>query len=231
MTRLLKKLALFAIALFIGFIAAESFFRIYYLGRYVGVDENEVCMKQMKLDNLPSDKKGNFRNFTRRGYWQDDQYIGITLKPNYTRAVIRKFVDGNITMAAVLFTEHHHNSKGMQNIEEFSFKKPNNISIRIAMFGDSFTCGAEAPYMFGMSNMLKELVPGSEVLNFCVGGRGVETMYARYILEARNYSPDVVIFNIYMDDLVRPFGCPVMTPNLVIVDGKIVLGAKEYKSL
>ncbi|MBI4148118.1 SGNH/GDSL hydrolase family protein [Candidatus Woesearchaeota archaeon] len=222
-----KKFCLLACALLVSFVGAELAVRVYYGERDVGVDENELCLKQMKK-NLPSDKSRNFVNFTRTGYWADDPYIGITLKKTYSRKLS---IQAEKDVRYLMFLEDQHNSAGMNNIEEFSWKKPQNVSVRIALLGDSFTCGGQAPYLFGMANMLKELVAGSEVLNFCVGGRGIETMYMRYVLEARNYSPDVVFFNVFVDDLVRPFGCPLLTPNLTVVDGRLVHGPRQYPSL
>ncbi len=121
-----------------------------------------------------------------------DPAIGLTLKPNYTND---KIVVVNGTKR-IYYGSHHHNSKGMNNIEEFSLAKPKNISVRIAIFGDSFTCGPDVSVIFSTANLLKEMIPNSEVLNFCVPEAGIDTMFSRYVFEARNYSPDIVIFNL-----------------------------------
>ncbi len=233
-----QKLFLLFAALCIGFFSAEMIFRAYYWGEYVGVNDNELCMKRMKQDYLPTDKihtgsKMNFVNFTRTGYWRDDPIIGITLKENFKHAagLPIKNKQGTALKQYLLFGEHVHNTAGMNNLDEFTLIKPNKSTVRIALFGDSITCGGEMPHLFSMGPIIKELVPQSEVLNFCVGGRGIETMYLRYLEHGRKYSPDIVVFNVLINDLVRPFGCPVMTPNLSIVNGKIVVGPKAYQSL
>jgi len=214
-------------------ISAELFFRLYYWhsGKHIAVDENERCLKEMKIDNLPTDfKNNNFANFTRTGYWKDDPIMGITLKENLTEAYF--FPTGaNQTQMMVFYGEHTHNSRGMTGLDEFQIKKPKNVKLRIALFGDSFTCGGEAPLFFGMANILKELIPNSEIQNFCVGGRGIEAMYTRYAIQAKKYKPDILIFNIYIDDLQRPFGCLTLVPNLTISNGRIIIGLRKYPTL
>lgn len=229
----IKRNEIFLLALTIVLLLffGEIFFRLYYLhnGKYIAVDENEACLKEMKFDNLPTAKNDNFVNFTRQGYWQDDPVIGIIPKVNYTGLdVITTATINGQKKKVVFYSDNHHNSQSLTNFEEFSLEKPKNVSIRIALFGDSFTCGGEGPLLFNMGYVLKELIPNSEIMNFCVGGRGIETMYPRYVIEAKKYHPDVVIFNVYIDDLQRGSGCPVITPNLTIVDHHIVIGPKEY---
>jgi len=219
--------------LFIAFILFEGYFRYYYgmLGTHVAADSDELCLKQMKLDNLPSSTKNrNFVNFTRMGYWEDDSVEGILPRLNYTKDAIFDISVNGENKRLVLYASTHHNSQRLNNIEEFSLQKPKD-KIRIALFGDSFTCGDEAPLRFGMTYLMKELIPNSEVLNFCVSGRGIEAMYVRYVLEAKKYNPDVVIFNVLTDDLQRAFGCPLLLPNLTIVNGRVVIGQRQYPTL
>ncbi len=226
--QLRKKLLLCVVAVLLVFVCAEVFFRLYYGDFPLGVDVNERCLKET-WRNLPSDGK-NFVNFTRLGYWADDPVVGITLKPNTSQIDTVFEPRGALVTKYRGYGEYQHNAKSMHNVEEFEIKKPANVSVRIALLGDSFTCGAEVPYFFGMGHLLKEMVPHGEVLNFCVGGRGIETMYVRYVREVRQYEPDVVFMNVFVDDLVRPFGCEISIPNLSVVDGKIVVGKRKYES-
>ena len=228
-----KEILLMLITLFILFILFEGYFRYYYnaLGKHIAADDDELCFKQMKLDNLPTDTKhGNFVNFIRMGYWEDDPVEGIVPKPNYTQDSIFDINVNGEQKKLVLYASTHHNSQRLNNIEEFSLQKPKG-KVRIALFGDSFTCGDEVPLRFGMTYILKELIPNSEVLNFCVSGRGIEAMYARYVIEARKYNPDVVIFNVLTEDLQRAFNCPLHTPNLTITNGHIIIGPRQYPTL
>ena len=227
--QLRKKLFLCLAAFMFAFVCAELFFRLYYADFPVGVDANERCLKET-WKRLPSDGE-NFVNFTRLGYWTDDPVMGITLKPNRTQLDFILEPHGALVKKYTGYGEYQHNSKGMHNAEEFTLQKPANVSVRIALLGDSFTCGAEVPYFFGMGHLLKEMVPLSEVLNFCVGGRGIETMYVRYVHEAQLYKPDVVFMNVFVDDLARPFGCEISIPNLRVMNGKIIVGKRTYESM
>lgn len=214
------------------FILAELFFRSYYFirGEHIAADDAELCFKTMKLDNLPTDKKNNFINFKRIGFMEDDPLLGLVPKANYTDDSIYNVNMFGQRKKLVIYTSTHHNSQRLTNIEEFSLEKPRGV-LRIALFGDSYTCGDEVPLRFGMSYVLKELIPKSEVLNFCVSGRGIEAMYARYILEAQKYQPDLVIFNVFVDDLQRVFDCSILTPNITVVDGRLVIGPRQYPTL
>lgn len=232
-----KEIILFTITLLVIFIFWELFFRGYYwhYDRHIARDENELCLKEMKLDNLPSTKKKgqkiNFIDFQRLGYWDDDPVLGITVKKGYTEDEYRPIKVDGILKKFVMYDEHHYSNQGLQGLKEFSLEKPNKGSIRIALFGDSFTCGGEMPLRFGMASILETIIPGSDVLNFCVGGRGIETMYARYVYEGKKFHPDVVVFNVFVDDLRRPFGCPILTPNITVNNGTVMLGQRQWKTL
>jgi len=226
-----KQVLLFIVVCVFLFVGAELFFRAYYsfTNQYVGVDRDEQCLKELKLHRLEFDS-ANFVNRTRIDKWIYHPLIGATSRPNYSINLARVVNIGDKKYNKTLYAEYNHNSVGLQGIKEYSFKKPDNVSVRIALFGDSFTCGAQQPLLFNMGNLLEEFIPNSEVLNFCVNGRGIGTMYARYVIEGRNYSPDVVFFNVYVEDLERPFGCVLQVPNLTIVDNSIVIGPRKYKN-
>ncbi|MBI4147786.1 SGNH/GDSL hydrolase family protein [Candidatus Woesearchaeota archaeon] len=226
-----KKIVLLTATLLVLFIAAEIFFRAYYsyTGQFVAADDIEHCLKELKLKKLPTDKV-NFVNFTRVDRWDYDPLIGATSKKNYNEDHIERQIVNGKTIHQIMYDQHHHNNQGMVNLENFTLYKTANVSVRIALFGDSFTCGDQAPLLYSMGYVLKALINKSEVLNLCVSGRGIDTMYARYILEGKNYSPDVVWFNIFVDDLARAFVCPLETPNLTIANGRLVLGPRLYRN-
>ncbi|MBI4140683.1 SGNH/GDSL hydrolase family protein [Candidatus Woesearchaeota archaeon] len=231
-----NKIQLFICTLILMFIFGEIVFRIYYsyTGRILATNEDEYCMK-LNYDRLPTDKNAKFfRDFKRLGWLDDDPIIGITNKKryyldDYTKEI--KPYGSNTTEQLYYPSARTFNSKRMNNREEFTIEKPKNASIRIALFGDSFTCGEDVPFFFGMGNMLKELIQNSEVMNFCVGGRGTDVMYARYALEAKEYKPDAVIFNVLVDDLQRPFTCVLRNANLLIVNERLVIGPRKYPTI
>lgn len=215
-------------------VIGEIFFRFYYweTGKHAASDQNELCLKEMKLENLPTSSNGNFVNFKRTGPWDDDELIGVVPKKNHNQNTVAQVItQNNERKSFVLYTAQHHNSQGLTNIEEFSFKKPDNVSIRITLFGDSFACGDEGPLLFNIGYIIKELIPKSEVLNFCVSGRGIEAMYARYFIEAVKFQPDVAVFFVLMDDLQRAFGCPLLLPNITVSEGNVVIGPRQYPTL
>lgn len=221
--------------IFIFVILGELLVRVYYwhIGEHIAMDDNELCFKKMKIDNLPTDtKRGYFVNFKRTGIWEDDPVIGATLKKNYTEDKIYPIVINGEAKTLVIYGEHHYNSQGMSSRDDFSLKKPDNVNVRIALFGDSFTCGDQAPLLFNMGSVLKELIPKSEVLNFCVPAKGIDSMYARYVVDAKKYKPSVVFFNVFIDDILRPSGgCQIETPNVTVNNGRIVIGPRKYPTL
>lgn len=215
------------------FIFGEIFFRIYYwaLDRQVAANQNELCFKEMKNPKNYDSVSPN--NFIYKTYWDEDPLIGLVPKKNFVEGqTIFLLPSGKKKLRpAVIYAVQNHNNQGLTNIEEFSLKKPKNKSIRIALFGDSFTCGSEVPLKFNVASLLKELIPNSEALNFCVLGSGIDKMYARYALESKQYMPDVVVFNVLADDLRRTSDCSLFRPNLVISDGHLVLEKREWQTL
>ena len=226
-----KEIILLLSTLILLFVLGEVFFRFYYwwLDKPIASDANELCLKNMKLaSNYVSVQPDNF---VYKHWWAEHPLIGVLPKPNYAGDDTQTFlVSLGKVKHAVVYEAQHHNSQGLTNVEEFSLKKPNGV-LRIAFFGDSFTCGSEGPLRFNVPSVLKELVPKSDVLNFCVLGMGIDTMYTRYVLEGKQYSPDVVVFNILVDDLRRAFDCPLFRPNLVVSDGHISVKPREWQSL
>jgi hypothetical protein len=74
---------------------------------------------------------------------------------------------------------------------------------RIALMGDSFTFGHEK-YEDTWGYLLEEAL-GSEfqVLNFGVGGYGVDQVYLRYEKDVRKWNPKIVIYGVTSHALIR----------------------------
>ena len=212
-------------------IFGEIFFRVYYLvlGKTIAADQTELCFKEMKKATTYVSVSPN--NFTYKSEWGEDPLIGLIPKKNHndTDKLILDLNGKNTT--GIIYFHDQHNAQGLTNVEEFLIKKPKNVSIRIALFGDSFTCGAELPLKFNVASVLKELIQNSEVLNFCMVGHGIDHMYARYFIESKKYAPEVVIFNILVDDIRRPFDCPLLRPNLTILNRHLVIGQRQWPTL
>ena len=87
--------------------------------------------------------------------------------------------------------------------EGVSFSKSTKKT-RIALVGDSFTFGEDVTYEQSWGNLLeKALGPDYEVLNFGVGGYGVDQAYLRYEKDVRQWKPKIVIFSLISDDVER----------------------------
>lgn len=227
-----KEIILLTATLIILFVLGEVFFRFYYwrLDKPVAVDRNELCLKEMKKPESYVSVSPD--NFVYQHWWDEHPLIGLVPKPNYSGDDARLFLKtADKAKLVYAYAIQHHNSQGLTNVEDFAVEKPKHISTRIALFGDSFTCGSEGPLLFNMGYLLKELIPKSEVLNFCVLGQGIDTMFARYVIESKQYSPDVVVFNVFVDDIKRPFECQLFHPNLIISNGKLTLAERRWATL
>jgi hypothetical protein len=75
---------------------------------------------------------------------------------------------------------------------------------RVALVGDSFTFGLEVSYEDSWGQRLERALGSDvQVLNFGVGGYGVDQAYLRYHRDVRPWRPDVVIFGLIDHDLYR----------------------------
>ncbi len=94
------------------------------------------------------------------------------------------------------------NSRGLRGVREVTpAKSPGTL--RIAIFGDSFTFGEEVGDDETFAHQLELLLPGVEVLNFGVHGYGhdQELLYLREALPI--FRPDVVLIGHVNDDSMR----------------------------
>jgi hypothetical protein len=102
---------------------------------------------------------------------------------------------------------------------------------RVALVGDSFTFGDDVRFEDSWGYRLEQLLPkGCRVLNFGVGGSGIDQMYLRYRRDVPSWKPNVVILSFIDPDLYRamssygflivdqiPF--PFMKPRFVLDQG------------
>lgn len=76
--------------------------------------------------------------------------------------------------------------------------------VRIAAFGDSFVYGSEVATADAWPTLAEQAgAPALEVLNFGVGGYGVDQAYLRFQQEAHAWAPHVVVMGFTPDDLRR----------------------------
>lgn len=66
-------------------------------------------------------------------------------------------------------------------------------ALRVASFGDSFVYGTEVADGEAWGHVVEVTEPGIELLNYGVGGYGMDQAYLRYMGEGAQFSPDLVL--------------------------------------
>lgn len=97
-----------------------------------------------------------------------------------------------------------HNSLGLRQHREFSPEKPDG-TVRIGVFGDSFTENWRLPVQYSLTEPLDYLLNRTgknvEVLNFGTDGYGTDQIYLQYLDEGRPLDLDVVVYLYCQNDL------------------------------
>ncbi len=133
------------------------------------------------------------------------------------------------------------NAQGLRADREYD-QIPRGGAVRIAAFGDSFTHGDEVGNGETWAVALEARHLGLEVMNFGVGGFGLDQAFLRYQHEGRRYKPAVVLIgfateNIYRHvNTFRPFympktGRPLAKPRFVIEGDRLVLVKNPMQEL
>ena len=94
------------------------------------------------------------------------------------------------------------NSKGLRD-EEYDYAKPANVK-RILLLGDSFVIGTEVDRDAMIDVVLERLLASRgkyQVINTGTRGYGTDQEYLFLINEGYKYSPDIVIYTYYSNDL------------------------------
>ncbi len=104
---------------------------------------------------------------------------------------------------------------------------------RIALIGDSFTFGEEVRYEDAWAHLLdRQLGPHCRILNFGVGGYGIDQMYLRYVRDVQSWKPNIVIMAFVNHDVVRSMSVysfllfpggetPFAKPRFVVKNGQL----------
>jgi len=119
-----------------------------------------------------------------------DEWTGWSFRPNSVRQ------GGAFTI----------NSAGFRSRRDFD-RSPPPDTLRIALFGDSFTAGDDVgddeAWGFLLERILNEAGISTEVLNFGVGAYGMGQAYLRWQRLGKRFSPDIVIFGLQPENLKR----------------------------
>lgn len=94
------------------------------------------------------------------------------------------------------------NRAGLRGAREYA-PVPARGTTRVAAFGDSFVFGSEVPWHHSWPALMEANDPTLEVLNYGVGGYGIDQAFLRYLHEGRQASPSVVLICFSTDDLRR----------------------------
>ena len=149
-----------------------------------------------------------------------DEMLGWTYPPNATRH------SGTFTI----------NGASLRSQREYSQTPPPD-TLRIALFGDSFTAGDEVSddetWGHQLEMKLNQAGIRAEALNFGVGGYGMDQAFLRWQKAGQGYAPDVVILGFQAENLNRNvnifsnlyfYGLPFSKPRFVLtVEGGLKL--------
>ena len=94
----------------------------------------------------------------------------------------------------------HTNSAGIRDDREYATMPPPG-TIRISAFGDSFTYGGDVSLGENWTKQITAIDPSIEVLNYGVGGYGLDQAYLRYLKVGTDYHPNIIFIG-YMSQSV-----------------------------
>jgi hypothetical protein len=96
----------------------------------------------------------------------------------------------------------HLNAAGLRSLREYSPRVPVG-HVRVAAFGDSFVYGNEVPDSSAWTAQVERMDSAVEVLNYGVGGYGLDQAFLRYLREGERFQPELVVIGFVPDDLPR----------------------------
>ena len=120
---------------------------------------------------------------------QHDNFLGWRLKPNLDLTLWDN-------------KRFQTNADSIRGSRDYSTEAAPGIT-RIAMIGDSFTMGEEVGESETFSYQLQQALPQTEVINFGVGGYGIDQILLHMEQHVVPYKPDVVVLGFVRDDMRR----------------------------
>ena len=132
---------------------------------------------------------------------------------------------------------YHHNSAGLRSAPTEYSISPSTGTLRIALFGDSLTAGAEVPFEqtwgYFLQDNLKKSGIEAEVLNFGVIAYGMDQAFLRWKTLGFKFSPHIVLFGFQPENakrninLYRRFLYP--TDGVVFTKPRFVLASDQLE--
>ncbi len=133
---------------------------------------------------------------------EQSERIRVLLKPDSTRLLILDSVLGWRYRSDRPDSFNGSNAWGARGRREYT-PRPRPHVTRVAAFGDSFVYGNEVADRDNWTAQLEQLYPGVEVLNFGVGGYGLDQAYLRFLSEGAAHGSRVTLLGFAPDDLGR----------------------------
>lgn len=133
---------------------------------------------------------------------EQSERIRRLIEPDPTRLLVLDSVLGWRYRANHRDPRNHTNSLGVRSQREY----PSPVApgtLRVAAFGDSFVYGNEVSDSAAWPRQVERLFPDIEVLNYGVGGYGVDQAFLRFLAVGREASPRIAIMGFTEDDLTR----------------------------
>jgi hypothetical protein len=94
------------------------------------------------------------------------------------------------------------NAQGIRASREYA-PIPEPGALRVASYGDSFVYGNEVADADAWTAVVEAEFPSIEMLNYGVGGYGLDQALLRYELEGTELSPQIVVMGFIVDDIRR----------------------------
>ncbi len=135
-------------------------------------------------------------------YREQSDRIRALIQPDTARLLVVDSVLGWRYRAGHRDAANRTNAQDLRSDRQYS-ARPRPGVLRVAAFGNSFVYCNEVSNEAAWPRLVEQLSPDIEVLNYGVGGYGLDQAYLRYLEEGTRLSPEIVIVGFTPDDLGR----------------------------
>ena len=201
-----------------GFIELFSYGGLLFLGKFRNLEYEPVdtiSARHQKIINGLIDQKSNYFIFS--------PTLGWSIKKNGSSGF------------------YLANSAAIRSDREYAIAPPRGV-LRISTFGDSFTHCSDVKNNETWQAVMESYDSNMEVLNFGVGGYGLDQAYLRYLEDGRQYQSNIILIGYMSENIMRnvntyrPFyipdtGFPLTKPRFMVKNGVLSLIPNPINSL
>ncbi len=140
----------------------------------------------------------------RLGYYPNESSLSESQRTGLSNFLMRRKGE-RVGMDPVLgwvISPPDANSAGMRDNQEYQ-TSPRPGVVRISAFGDSFTYGSDVSLADCWAKQIAAMSPSIEVLNYGVGGYGLDQAYLRYLQLGTDYHPHIISIGYMSENLAR----------------------------